>query len=92
MFTDNAMMALQAEFRFPIWRFIRIHAFAVIRDVYNTEHWNWATPKIGYGLGLRVGINKAKINIRFDIARNNIYKEWNTLNSYSFYLTATEAF
>lgn len=92
MFTDNAMMALQAEFRFPIWRFIRIHAFAGIGDVYNTDHWNWATPKIGYGLGLRVGINKAKVNVRFDVARNNIYKEWNTLDSWSFYLTATEAF
>ena len=92
MFCDNAMMALQAEFRFPIWRFIRIHAFAGIGDVYNTDHWNWTTPKIGYGLGLRVGINKAKVNVRFDIARNNIYKEWNTWESWSFYLTATEAF
>ena len=92
MFRDNVLMALQAEFRFPIWKFIRFHAFAGIGDVYNTDHWNWATPKIGYGLGLRVGINSAKVNIRFDIARNNIYKEWNTWESYSFYLTATEAF
>lgn len=92
MFCDNAMVALQTEFRFPIWRFIRLHVFAGIGDVYNTDNWNWTTPKIGYGLGLRLGINKAKVNIRFDIARNNIYKEWNTWNSYSFYLTATEAF
>ena len=92
MFRDNAMMALQAEFRFPIWRFIRLHAFAGIGDVYNTDNWKWATPKIGYGIGLRMCIHSAKINLRFDIARNNIYKEWNTLESYSFYLTATEAF
>ena len=92
MFRDNVMMALQAEFRFPIWRFIRFHVFAGIGDVYNTDHWHWATPKVGYGLGLRVGINDAKINVRFDIARNNIYKEWNTWESYSFYITATEAF
>ena len=92
MFRDNVMMALQAEFRFPIWRFIRFHAFAGIGDVYNTDHWHWATPKIGYGLGLRIGINSAKINIRLDVARNNIHREWNTLESYSFYITATEAF
>ena len=92
MFRDNVMMALQAEFRFPIWRWFRLHAFAGIGDVYNTDQWRWATPKVGYGLGLRVCINKAKVNLRFDIARNNIYKEWNTWESYAFYLTATEAF
>lgn len=92
MFRDNVLLALQGEFRFPIWRFIRFHAFAGIGDVYNTSHWNWTTPKVGYGLGLRIGINDAKINIRFDIARSNVYKEWNTWNSYAFYLTATEAF
>ncbi len=92
MFRDNVMMALQAEFRFPIWNFLRLHAFAGIGDVYNTDHWNWATPKIGYGLGLRIGINDAHINIRLDVARNNIYKNWNTWESYAFYLTATEAF
>lgn len=92
MFRDNASIALQAEFRFPIWKFIRFHAFAGIGDVYNTDHWNWATPKIGYGLGLRIGINDAHINIRLDVARSNIYKNWNTWESYAFYLTATEAF
>ena len=92
MFRDNVMMALQAEFRFPIYKWIRLHAFAGIGDVYNTDDWNWATPKIGYGLGLRVCINQARINLRFDIARNNLYREWNTWESYSFYLTATEAF
>ena len=86
------MMALQAEFRFPIWRFIRLHAFAGIGDVYNTDKWHWATPKVGYGLGLRFAINDAKVNIRLDIARNNIYKAWNTWESYAFYITATEAF
>ena len=92
MFRDNVMMALQAEFRFPIWSFFRFHAFAGIGDVYNTDHWTWATPKIGYGIGLRVGIHKARINLRLDIARSNVYKEWNTWESYAFYLTATEAF
>lgn len=92
MYRDNTMFALQAEVRMPIWNFLRACVFAGIGDVYNSAHWQWATPKVGYGLGLRVGINRAKVNIRFDIARNNIYKEWNTWQSYSFYLTATEAF
>lgn len=92
MFRDNAMMALQAELRIPIWNFIRACVFAGVGDVYNTHHWQWASPKVSYGLGLRVGINRAKVNIRFDVARSNVYKEWNTWQSYSFYLTATEAF
>ena len=92
MFRDNAMMALQAEVRIPIWRMVRCCVFAGIGDVYNTNNWVWATPKVGYGLGLRVGINRDKVNIRLDVARSNIYKEWNTWQSYSFYLTATEAF
>ena len=92
MFRDNAMIALQGELRIPVWRFIHATAFAGIGDVYNTARWQWAMPKVGYGLGLRTGINRAKVNIRFDLARNNIYKEWNTWRSYSFYLTATEAF
>lgn len=92
MFRDNAMVALQGELRIPIWRWIHATSFAGIGDVYNTAHWQWAMPKVGYGIGLRASINRAKVNIRFDLARNNIYKEWNTMRSYSFYLTATEAF
>ncbi|MBQ2540546.1 MAG: BamA/TamA family outer membrane protein [Paludibacteraceae bacterium] len=92
MFRDNAMLALQTEMRLPIWNFIHACVFAGIGDVYNTAHWQWATPKVGYGLGLRIGINRAKINIRADVARSNIYTEWNSWRSYSFYLTATEAF
>lgn len=92
MFRDKAMLALQTELRLPIWNFIHACVFAGIGDVYNTENWQWTTPKVGYGLGLRLGINRAKVNIRFDVARSNIYTEWNSWRSYSFYLTATEAF
>ena len=45
-----------------------------------------------HGIGLRAAINKAKVNIRFDIARSNVDPRWNNINAYSFYLTATEAF
>lgn len=91
MFRDNTMVALQTELRFPIWRWIRACVFAGAGDVYDYQHWQWSVPKIGYGLGLRLTINRAKINIRADVARNNIYP-WQNINGYGFYLTATEAF
>lgn len=92
MFRDNAMMALQAEVRIPIYSILHATVFAGVGDVYNTSDWQWAIPKVGYGLGLRGCINRAKVNIRVDVARNNLNNNWRDINSYSFYLTATEAF
>ena len=92
MFRDDIMMALQAELRFPIWSIFRGAVFGGIGDVYDYHNWHWARPKVGYGVGLRATINKAKVNIRFDIARSNVDPRWNNINAYSFYLTATEAF
>lgn len=92
MFRDDIMMALQAELRIPIWKIFRAAIFAGIGDVYDFHNWHWAIPKVGYGLGLRATINKAKINIRLDVARSNVDPRWNNINAYSFYLTATEAF
>ena len=92
MFRDNTMIALQTELRMPIWRWIRACVFAGIGDVYDYTHWQWSRPKVGYGLGLRLAINRAKINIRADVARNNIYPSWGDIKGYGFYLTATEAF
>lgn len=92
MFRDDIMLALQAELRIPIWSIFRAAVFAGIGDVYDYHNWHWAVPKVGYGIGLRAAINKAKVNIRFDIARSNVDPRWNNINAYSFYLTATEAF
>jgi hypothetical protein len=92
MFRDDIMMAFQAELRIPIWSIFRATVFAGVGDVYDFHNWHWAIPKVGYGLGLRAAINKAKVNIRFDIARSNVDPRWNNINAYSFYLTATEAF
>ena len=92
MFRDDIMMALQTELRFPIWSIFRGAVFAGIGDVYDYHNWHWAVPKVGYGMGLRAAINKAKVNIRFDVARSNVDPRWNNINAYSFYLTATEAF
>ena len=92
MFRDDIMMALQAELRLPIWSIFRAAVFAGIGDVYDYHNWHWEVPKVGYGIGLRAAINKAKVNIRFDVARSNVDPRWNNINAYSFYLTATEAF
>lgn len=92
MFRDRALVALQGEWRIPIYRQLSGTVFAGIGDVYHYKDWQWNMPKVGYGLGLRFTINRAKVNIRADIARNNLYKSWNTIDGYSFYLTATEAF
>lgn len=85
-FRDDVLLAVQTELRIPIWRFLKAAVFASMGDVYNLDHWQWSTPKIGYGAGLRIAINKAKVNIRFDVARQNYNNKW------SFYLTLKEAF
>ena len=92
MFRDDVMMAFQAELRIPLWSIFRATVFAGIGDVYDLHNWHWEIPKVGYGLGLRATINKAKVNIRVDVARSNVDPRWNNINAYSFYLTATEAF
>ena len=92
MFRDDIMMALQAELRIPIWSIFRGAVFAGIGDVYDYHNWHWEIPKVGYGVGLRAAINKAKVNIRFDVARSNVDPRWDNIKAYSFYLTATEAF
>ena len=85
-FKDNTLFALQTELRIPIWRFLKGAVFASIGDVYNYNNWHWATPKIGYGAGLRACIHQAKTNIRLDVARQNYSNDW------SFYFTVKEAF
>ena len=85
-FKDNTLFALQTELRIPIWRFLKGAVFASIGDVYNYNNWQWATPKIGYGAGLRACIHQAKTNIRLDVARQNYSNDW------SFYFTVKEAF
>jgi len=92
MFRDDIMMALQAELRIPIWSIFRATVFAGIGDVYDYHNWHWTVPKVGYGVGLRAAINKAKVNIRFDVARSNVDPRWDNIRAYNFYLTATEAF
>lgn len=89
-FRDKAMMAIQAELRFPIWSVLKGTVFCGVGDTYDYDNWQWKVPKVGYGIGLRACINKAKVNIRVDVARNNLETSWKT--GWSYYLTATEAF
>lgn len=90
-FRDDVALALQAELRIPIWRFLKATVFGGIGDVYNLQNWQFAVPKVGYGAGLRVAVNKAKVNVRFDVARSNINPSWK-LDGWNFYLTIKEAF
>ena len=83
---DDAMAVLQTELRIPIWKIFKAAVFAGIGDVYSLENWQWAMPKIGYGVGLRVKFNKSNSHIRFDVARQNFG------NNFSFYITVNEAF
>lgn len=98
-FRDDAYMALQAELRFPIYKIIRGTAFWGIGDVYNLHDWKWQIPKMGYGLGVRLAINKQKVNVRFDIAHDYVHGKYSKGSGYnywtdgfSFYLTIKEAF
>ncbi len=97
-FRDDAYMALQTELRFPIYKIIRGTAFWGIGDVYNLQDWKWQVPKMGYGVGVRLSINKQKVNVRFDIAHDYVhgkyakgsgYNYWK--DGFSFYLTIKEA-
>ncbi len=83
---NDALIALQAELRIPIWRFLKAAAFVSVGDVYGLDDWKWNVPKIGYGVGLRACIHEINMNIRFDVARQNYGDNW------SFYFTVKEAF
>lgn len=90
-YTDKFALGLQGELRIPVWRFIRLAVFAEMGNVYNWQSWHFSGPKIGYGIGLRLAVNKAKANIRFDVARTTENHDLG-LNGWNFYLTLKEAF
>ncbi len=84
-YIDKAVIYAQAEYRFTIWRFIGMAAFAGAGDVYN-DKWDFTNPKFGGGLGLRVQVlPKERLNLRIDYA---IGTDWQN----GFYLGFQEAF
>jgi outer membrane protein assembly factor BamA len=86
MYRDNIMMALQTEYRIPIYKRLKGTLFISTADVLNNKTDKIDKLKIAYGAGLRYRLNDARVHLRFDIAKNN-YGE-----KLQFYITATEAF
>lgn len=91
-YRDEALVAVQAEMRFPVYKILRGTVFAAAGNTCSLYNPLWTMPKVGYGLGLRLQFNSAGVNIRADVARNNYDNRWNALSAYSFYLTVKEAF
>ncbi len=83
---NDALIVVQAELRVPLWKFLKAAAFVSAGDVYSLAEWKWGVPKVGYGVGLRACIHEARMNVRFDVARQNYGNNW------SFYFTVKEAF
>lgn len=85
-FRDLNYVAVQTEYRFPLYRRLGGVAFAGVGDVFNSlSDLQWAYAKYTYGVGLRFAINtQERLNIRFDYG-------WGR-GEQSFYLTLTEAF
>ena len=86
-YKENMMMAVQAEYRLPIyWRF-KAAVFCATGDVFDSGNFQMSDKmKFAYGAGLRCRVNDARVHVRFDIAKNN-YSD-----KLQFYITATEAF
>ncbi|MBP5259178.1 MAG: BamA/TamA family outer membrane protein [Paludibacteraceae bacterium] len=84
-YTDNALVAVQAEYRIPIWRRLKAAVFAGVGDVFDLYHPEFGHVEVGYGAGLRLRLNDARVHLRVDVAGNNE-------GQVKFYITATEAF
>ncbi len=86
-YIDNMMMAVQIEYRLPIYKRLKAAVFCATGDVFDSNNFQWSDKiKIAYGTGLRYRINDARVHLRLDIAKNNYG------DKIRFYITATEAF
>ena len=85
-FRDNYMLAVQTEWRFPIyWRFGATLFFGAGRVMHNFTDFIFEDIKYGGGFGIRVRLaKKKKINLRFDMGF--------TPEGYKFYFNLLEAF
>lgn len=85
-FRDNYMLAVQTEWRFPIyWRFGGTLFFAAGKVQHNFTDFIFQDIKYGGGFGIRVRLaKKKKINLRFDMGF--------TPEGYKFYFNLLEAF
>ncbi|WP_114781968.1 BamA/TamA family outer membrane protein [Botryobacter ruber] len=85
-YRERQYLALQAEYRLPLFRRFGAAAFAGAGDVaYQLRQFQLTEFKPSYGLGLRFKINRQEnLNLRLDYARGH--------NTSAFYLTLGEAF
>lgn len=86
MFRDNAMAAVQAEYRIPIYGNFSGAIFGATGDVFNSKNLMIYRLKTSYGAGIRFKITKANINFRFDVTHNNYFK------GIQYFLTTGDAF
>ena len=85
-YRENLLAALQAEYRFPIYKRIKAAVFCASGDVFDSRNFELDKWKFAYGAGLRCRLNDARVHLRLDIAKNNYG------DKLQFYITATEAF
>lgn len=85
-YRENLLMALQAEYRIPIYKRLKGVVFCTTGDVFDSNDFKVDKLKFTYGAGLRCRVNDARVHVRFDIAKNNYG------DKLQFYITATEAF
>lgn len=85
-YKENLMMALQAEYRIPLFWRLKATVFCATGDVFDSNNFRTDKLKFTYGAGLRCRLNDARVHLRFDIAKNNYG------DKLQFYITATEAF
>lgn len=83
---DRSLAALQAEYRFPLWRRLGGAAFAASGAVAPDPASLAGAPMLaGGGAGLRWRLNSEGVHLRADLA-------WNREREASFYVTFMEAF
>jgi len=72
-YREKHHLAMQAEYRFPIWRKFGMVVFGGVGDVYNKiVNFDSADLKASYGVGLRFQILPAnRINLRLDYGRGS---------------------
>ncbi|NVO08562.1 MAG: BamA/TamA family outer membrane protein [Bacteroidales bacterium] len=85
-YRDNNLLAIQAEYRFPIYKWLKGSMFYSAGDVANEiDDFDLKKFKYTYGLGLRARVNPANVHIRFDVG-------FTQENKPALYFTASEAF
>lgn len=85
-YRDKFLFTAQAEYRFPIYKWLKGSMFASTGDVSGeVDDIILKEFKYSYGFGLRARVNPANVHIRFDVGLTSERKP-------AFYFTASEAF